>query len=78
MWKIQISKDALKMLTAIKKGVNPPPCHSEEECDIYCSQEENIDECTRFAEAAGFMTKEEAEMTRKTRGEGPGGCKSAL
>jgi hypothetical protein len=69
-------EDSLKMLTAIKKGINPPSCHSEEECDIYCSQESHMDECINFAEAAGFMTREEAEMTRKTRGEGPGGCKS--
>ncbi|MBU4348248.1 hypothetical protein KJ671_01945 [Patescibacteria group bacterium] len=65
---------ASKMLTALKKGVNPPACRGEKECDIYCSQEEHVDECVNFAEAAGFMTKEEAEMTRKTRGRGPGGC----
>ncbi|TSC75727.1 MAG: hypothetical protein G01um101430_221 [Parcubacteria group bacterium Gr01-1014_30] len=67
-------QDAEKMLTALRKGVKPPACQSEEECNVYCSQEEHIQECIVFAEAAGFMTPEEAEMARKTGGKGPGDC----
>lgn len=63
-----------KTLEAIKKGVPPPNCHSEEECDIYCSQEEHFQECIDFSEAAGFMSPEEIDMARKTGGRGPGGC----
>ncbi|MDO8481709.1 MAG: proline-rich domain-containing protein [bacterium] len=65
---------AQKMLKAIKNGVKPLPCKGKEECDAYCGQEQNIDQCVAFAEAAGFMTKDEAVMAKKTRGKGPGGC----
>ncbi|MFH1392970.1 MAG: hypothetical protein ABIG73_01115 [Patescibacteria group bacterium] len=67
--------DSQKMLGALKKGVKPPNCRGKDECDAYCSQDQHFDECTKFAEAAGFMTSEEAVMARKTGGKGPGGCK---
>ena len=66
--------DSQKMLQAIKKGVKPPACNGKEECEKYCNEESHIDECITFAEAAGFMRPEEAEMARKTGGKGPGGC----
>jgi len=72
----QEKANSQKMLQAIKKGVKPPNCKGKEECDVYCSQEGHFEECTNFAEAAGFMTAEEAAMARKTGGKGPGGCKS--
>jgi hypothetical protein len=68
-------EDSQKMLAAIKKGVKPPRCQGKEECDAYCGQDEHFDECANFAEAAGFMSAEEATMARKTKGKGPGGCK---
>lgn len=68
--------DARKMLAAVKKGAKMPACKGKEECDAYCSQEEHYEECTAFAEAAGFMTGEEAAMARKTKGKGPGGCRN--
>lgn len=67
-------EDAKKMLTAIKKGVRPPPCGGKDECDVYCGEESHFEECLNFAEAAGFIAPEEAEMARKTGGKGPGGC----
>ncbi len=67
--------DSQKMLGALKKGVKPPNCRGKDECDAYCSQDQHFDECTKFAEAAGFMTSEEAVMARKTGGKGPGNCK---
>lgn len=67
--------DSQKMLQALKKGIKPPACKSKEECDTYCSQDAHFEECAKFAEAAGFMTAEEATMARKTGGKGPGGCK---
>ena len=66
---------AQKMLQAIKKGIKPPNCRGKEECDIYCSEESHFEECMKFAEAAGFMSPEDAEMARKTGGKGPGECK---
>lgn len=68
-------EEALKVLAALKKGVKMPNCRNKQECDIYCSEPENIIECIEFAEAAGFMSKQEAEMVRKTGGKGPGGCR---
>ncbi|MDO8492075.1 MAG: hypothetical protein Q7S34_00345 [bacterium] len=66
--------NAQKMVRAIKSGVKPLPCKGREECDAYCGQEQNIDQCVAFSEAAGFMSKDEATMAKKTRGKGPGGC----
>jgi len=71
----QEKADSQKMLEALKKGVRPPNCRGKEECDVYCQQEEHMEECMNFAEAAGFMTPEEAGMARKTGGKGPGGCR---
>lgn len=71
----QEKADAQKMLQAIKKGVKPPNCKNKEECDVYCNQDEHFEECMNFAEAAGFMSVEDAKMARKTGGKGPGGCK---
>ncbi|MBI2630761.1 hypothetical protein HYW73_00900 [Candidatus Nomurabacteria bacterium] len=67
--------DAEKFLNAVKKGVKPPACRGKEECDQYCSEETHLEECINFATAAGFMSEEEAEMVKKTGGQGPGGCR---
>ena len=58
-------EDAQKMLTAIKKGVKPLPCKGKEACDTYCSSPDNIEACMTFAQAAGFMTPEEAQNSEK-------------
>lgn len=71
----QEKQDSQKMLQALKKGVKPPACKGKEECDAYCAEESHFEECMKFAEAAGFMTAEEAAMARKTGGKGPGNCK---
>ncbi len=71
----QEKTDAQKMLNALKKGVKPLSCQGKEECDAYCSLDEHFEECLSFAEAADFMTTEEAFLARKTGGKGPGGCK---
>lgn len=68
-------KEAKMALEAVKKGVKPPPCGGREECDTYCSAPENMEECITFAEAAGFMSADEAAMVRKTGGKGPGDCR---
>ena len=58
-------KDAKKMISAIDKGAIPPPCKGKEACDIYCSQPDNMEACMTFAQAAGFMSPEEAEGSQK-------------
>ena len=67
--------ESQKMLQALKKGIKPPQCRGKKECDVYCSQDEHFEECFQFAEAAGFMSTEDAAMARKTGGKGPGNCK---
>ena len=68
-------EEAEKVLAAIEKGVTPPPCGGKDECDEYCSAPENLEQCLAFAEAAGFISPEEAAMARRTGGKGPGNCR---
>ena len=72
-------EEALKAVEALKKGVKLPNCRGKKECDVYCSQPENMMECVTFAEAAGFMSPEEAEEAKKMAAlgitSGPGGCR---
>lgn len=68
-------EEARMVLQAIRQGAKPPNCAGEEECDVYCSNPENFEECLNFAVAAGFISAEEASMARKTGGRGPGGCR---
>ncbi len=70
----QEKAESQKMLSAIKRGIKPPQCRGEKECDAYCSEDNHIEECIAFAEAAGFMEPQEAEMARKTGGKRPGKC----
>jgi hypothetical protein len=65
-----------KMIPLMRSGIMPGECKKgKEQCEAYCGQEENIEECTVFFTEAGFMTQEEAQMFRKTGGKGPGDCK---
>lgn len=68
-------QEAKKVLVAIKNGVKPPPCKGRQACEEYCTQENHIDECVTFAQAAGLIAPEELEMIKKTGGRGPGGCR---
>lgn len=68
-------EEAKKVLQAVKKGAKPPPCRGKKECDAYCAEPGNFEACITFAEAAGFVSAEEAAMARKTGGKGPGNCK---
>ncbi|MDP3784944.1 MAG: LamG-like jellyroll fold domain-containing protein [bacterium] len=68
--------EARKFMGLMQKGESPGGCTSKEKCEKYCFEENHIDECVAFAEKAGVMTAEEAEMARKVGGKGPGGCRS--
>src|SRR3989344_8650969 len=48
-------ENAQKMLSAIKRGVKPPPCRGKEACDQYCQLPDNMEVCMNFAVEAGFM-----------------------
>ncbi|MDD5146153.1 MAG: hypothetical protein PHN39_00160 [Candidatus Pacebacteria bacterium] len=69
-------KEAKQVLEAVKKGAKMPPCRGKQECDQYCQEENHFEECLNFAQAAGFMTAQEAAMAKRTGGKGPGGCKN--
>ena len=69
------AEQARKILPLMQQGKMPGGCRSKESCEAYCSQEQNVEECTVFFVEAGFMKPEEAELFRKTGGKGPGGCR---
>ncbi|MDO8469917.1 MAG: hypothetical protein Q7S84_02795 [bacterium] len=54
-----------KVLAAVKRGVKPPPCRGKQACDRYCSEPNHMEECMTFAQAAGFMSPQEAEDAEK-------------
>lgn len=70
------AKEVQKVMQALEKGIAPPKCRGKDECDKYCAEPDHTEECVNFAVAAGFMSPEDAERTRKTGGRGPGGCRT--
>lgn len=55
---------------------SPGGCKNEQECRVYCEDSAHTDECVKFAEEHGFMSREEAARIRKVGiAGGPGGCK---
>ncbi|TSC77385.1 MAG: hypothetical protein G01um101429_1085 [Parcubacteria group bacterium Gr01-1014_29] len=68
--------EAKKFMTLMRQGESPGGCTSREQCENYCFEENHIDECIAFAEKAGVMSAEDAEMARKVGGKGPGDCRS--
>jgi len=65
-------EEAKKVKSAIAKGIKPPACGGKEACDAYCSSSEHIEECVNFGEAAGMISKEDAEKIKKGPGKGQG------
>lgn len=65
-----------KLLQLTQDGQAPGGCKSKDQCDSYCKDQSHLTECVNFAEKAGFATKEEADIVRKTGGVGPVGCTS--
>lgn len=68
--------EAKKFVPLIKSGQTPGGCKNKNECEVYCNDTANFEECVVFAEKAGMISKEDAELARKTKGKGPGDCKS--
>jgi hypothetical protein len=68
--------EAKKVIAFIKSGETPGKCKRKADCDAYCKIESNFAECLAFAEKAGFVSKEEAELAKKAgTNAGPGGCR---
>ncbi|MFA5838340.1 MAG: hypothetical protein WC849_00130 [Candidatus Paceibacterota bacterium] len=75
--------ERIKKISQIKSG--PGGCTGPNECDAFCSKEENRDECFRFTKENQLMSEEEIqkmekeiEIVKKLKGGemvGPGGCK---
>ncbi len=66
---------ARKMIPLMMKGETPGGCKSKDQCEAYCQNDSNFEECLAFAEKSGVVSGKELEMARKTGGKGPGGCK---
>lgn len=75
-------EEAQQVLAALEAGYSlPGGCSSEETCEAYCSDVVHMQECLTFAQAAGFMTQEEAQEAAQMielmqSGSTPGGCTS--
>lgn len=69
-------EEAKKVLPFIKSGETPGGCTTKDQCQTYCADSSRAVECVSFAEKAGLISKEEADMARKTGGKGPNGCTS--
>jgi hypothetical protein len=66
---------AKKFNEFMKRGETPGGCRGHRECEAFCNNDSNFDECSEFALKAGLIPPEQAEMMRKTGGKGPGGCR---
>jgi len=69
----QKAEESKKVLNAIKSGIKPPACNGKSECDAYCSSSEHVEECVNFGEAAGMISKEEADKIRNKGQQGGNG-----
>jgi len=63
------------MAEYLKAGTTPGGCKTKGECESYCAEEANFDECVSFAEKTGMISAEEASLAKKAGGVGPGGCR---
>lgn len=73
-------EDAQKMLSALKRGITPPPCKGKDACDKYCGEPNNMEVCMNFALEAGMMNEQEKENSQKMlqalkKGVKPPNCK---
>lgn len=68
--------EARKVAKFLKNGETPGKCKTKDECQKYCEDDSHFGDCVGFAEKAGLVSKEDADMARKVGGKGPGGCKN--
>ena len=68
-------EEARKFMPFMKSGDTPGKCKNKKECEAYCDNDVNLNECIEFAKKAGVISQEEYDMVKKTGGVGPGGCK---
>ncbi|MEK7629739.1 MAG: hypothetical protein AAB394_04495 [Patescibacteria group bacterium] len=75
--------EAKKVAEVLKAGGKlPGGCKNKSECESFCNDLDNAEECFNFASAAGFIPKEEladakkAMEAMKAGAKPPGGCKN--
>lgn len=75
--------EAKKVAMALKGGASlPGGCRNKSQCEVYCNDLDNINECLDFAEKSGFLDEAElveARQAAKAMESGarpPGGCKN--
>ncbi|MBI3684905.1 hypothetical protein HY250_00650 [Candidatus Azambacteria bacterium] len=77
--KIDKENDVQARAKLIREQGGPGGCQSDGDCRAYCEDPAHQDECIAFAEAHGFMSKDQAERAKRfsriAREGGPGGCK---
>ncbi|MBI4068046.1 hypothetical protein HY413_01390 [Candidatus Kaiserbacteria bacterium] len=68
-----------KIHALMKSGETPGGCTSRDQCEAFCENPDNAEQCLTFAERAGFMPHEEIARARKMMQEGgPGGCRGRV
>ena len=70
----QQAQEAQRLLDENLLDDFPGDCRGQAECDAYCRQSENLQECTDFAVRAGYMEQQEADRLSRAVVGGPGGC----
>jgi hypothetical protein len=74
-------EEGKKIAKALKEGASlPGSCKTKTECETYCSDPINIEECLNFGEKSGIIDAKEITEAKKVMkyiklGETPGGCK---
>ncbi len=76
-----LPQDELEMLEKIlpfmRAGKMPGGCRSKIECEDYCSDGDNFEECLDIGLAIGVVKPDEVDIIRKSGGKGPGNCRSS-
>lgn len=58
-------KEARAVQSALAKGVKlPGGCKNKKECDAFCEDPNNMEQCIAFGEAAGFIPQEELKEAK--------------
>lgn len=75
-------EEAARMKKMAERGFHrgPGECRGKEECEAFCNNPDNMEQCVSFAVEIGEMTLDEAEQIKKMgmglMEGGPGGCKN--
>ena len=69
------TEEKINQVRKLAEDPGPGGCDSRESCEEYCKDPNHSEECIDDAVRRGFMSKEEAERSRKFAAGGPGGCR---